>query len=92
MVGFDISLTFLLNFDLIQSDETRQSCICRLNQSVQKRLKIIHLNFQNMELTAVHNSGQLFERSNVVQVIFVLPQEVHCLLPVQRYIKILQVK
>ena len=42
-----------------------------------KRLKIIHLIFQKMELTSVHdNSGQLFQRSFAVHVISV--QEVHC--------------
>ena len=58
MIGFDISLTVLTNFDLCTSNETGPSCICRSNQSAHKRLKTIHLNFQNMELTSEHdNSG-----------------------------------
>ena len=76
MIGFDISLTNLFNFDLCTSDEPGPRCICRSNQSVQKRLKIIHLNFQNMEVTSVHhNSRQLFQCSNVVHIISVLPHE-----------------
>ena len=40
---------------------------------------IIHLKFQNMELTSVHqDSGQLFERCDVVHVISVQPHEVPC--------------
>ena len=61
--------------------QTFRICICRSNQSVHKRLKIIQLNFQDMELTSVHFcSGQLFLRSNVVHVISVHRhwQEVHC--------------
>ena len=76
MIGFDISFTVLLNFDLCTSYETGPSCICKSNQSVHNRLKIIHLNFQNMELTSVHhNSGQLFECSDVISV---QPHELRC--------------
>ena len=80
MTGFDISLTALLiSIYMCTSDETGPSYICRSNQSVHKRLKIIHLNFQNMEHTFVHyNSGQLFQSSIVVHVISVQPHEVHC--------------
>ena len=60
MIGFDISFTVLLNFDLCTSYETGPSCICKSNQSVHKRLKIIHLNFQNMELTSVHMKWLLY--------------------------------
>ena len=79
MIGSDISLTFLLIFNLGSNYETGSSCICRSNQAVHERLKIIHLNFYNMELTFVyHNSGRLFHHSNFVHVISVQPQEVHC--------------
>ena len=82
MIGSDISLTFLLIFDLRTNYETGPSCMCKSNKSVHTGLKIIHLNFQNMELASVlHNSGQLFRRSNVVQAISVQPQE--AFLPVQ---------
>ena len=77
MIGSDIFLTFLWIFDLCTNYERGPHCTCRWNQSVHKRLKIIHLNFQNMELTSVHhNSAQLFQRINVVHVISVQPQEV----------------
>ena len=80
MIGFDISLTIIsINLDLCTGYETGPSCTCRSNQLVHKRLKIIDLNFQNMELTSVHyNSGQLFQRSDVLHVIFVQPHEVGC--------------
>ena len=73
---FWYSLTFLLIFDLCNNG-TGSSCVRR---SVHKRLKIIHLNFQKMELsTSVHyNSGPLFQRSNVVHVRSVQLQKVHC--------------
>ena len=84
MIGSDIFLTFLSIFDLCTNYETGSSCICRSNQSVHKRLKIIHLNFQNMELISVqHNSGQLFQRSNVVHVIPVHVNEPYCAICVQ---------
>ena len=71
MIGFDISLTAILNFDLCTSYETGPSCICRSNQSVHTRL--------DMELTSVyHNSGQLFELSDVVHVASVQPHGAHC--------------
>ena len=76
MIGSDISLTLLLIFDLCTNYETGPSSVCRSNQSVHKRLKIIHLNFQNMEHNSVHlNSVQLFERSDVVHVVSLQPQE-----------------
>ena len=61
MIGFNISLTVLLNFDYAPAMKQDQTAYAdqssSSNQSVHKacdkRLKIIHLNYQNMELNSV---------------------------------------
>ena len=67
MISFDIFLTVLLNITFMhqQLNKTKLHQTNQVKPISSQESKLIHLNFQNMELTSVqHNSRQLFERSD----------------------------